>query len=150
MQFWRNFWLFWSKNWLFLAKNGKLLFLFLQFSDRRERKSRKILMGVNSGDFSSTFSENLKWFGQVRKKLIFWCLGVAGDVNVWIRCISSQWWVRKSYQVNWIAFYLYFFKKLIAKKDSAILTKFLAFLVKKLAFFGQKWQTTFFVFAIFR
>ena len=37
-------------------------------------------MGVNSGHFSPTFSENLK-HGQDRKKLIFWCLGVAGDVN---------------------------------------------------------------------
>ena len=29
-------------------------------------------MGVNSGDCSSTFSENLKRFGQDRKKLVFW------------------------------------------------------------------------------
>ena len=33
-------------------------------------------MGVDSGDFSSTFSENFKRFGQDRKKLVFWRLGM--------------------------------------------------------------------------
>ena len=72
---------FFVQKWLFLVQKWQSTFSFLQFSGRTERKSRKILMGVNSGDFSSTFSENLKRFGQDRKKLIFWCLGVAGDVN---------------------------------------------------------------------
>ena len=39
-------------------------------------------MGIDSGDCSLTFSENLKRFGQDRKKLVFWHLGIAGDVNV--------------------------------------------------------------------
>ena len=66
----------------FGPKMAKYFFLFLQFSGRERKGVRKILMGVNSGHFSSTFSENLKQFGQDRKKLIFWCLGVAGDVNL--------------------------------------------------------------------
>ena len=33
-------------------------------------------MGIDSGDCSLTFSENLKRFGQDRKKLVFWHLGM--------------------------------------------------------------------------
>ena len=136
---------------LFWPKMAKYFFVFCNFGVERKGRSRKILIGVNSGHFSSTFSENLKWFGQVRKKLFFWCLGMwHGDVNVWIRLISSQWWVSKiiSGELDCVL-NCTFYTKLIAKRDSAILTKFSAFLVKKIAFFGQKWQSTFFVFCNF-
>ena len=72
---------FFVQKWLFLVQKWQSTFSFCAIFRKGKEGVRKILMGVNSGHFSSTFSENLKQFGQDRKKLIFWCLGVAGDVN---------------------------------------------------------------------